>query len=115
MPSDGGSIDFAPMTDRKLPLPEAWMGRSHWRGETEAEPGLVSNAAGVAFRLPTGVASTGPRRFAERLTEAGHATIIDESEKRWALHASGKTGLAPIEALRGRTRDAHIMQFNPNE
>jgi RimJ/RimL family protein N-acetyltransferase len=94
-----------------------WVADHPWLAELPAETVGVDLSIGHPDNLSRGFGSSALRAFVERLTGEGYRTIIidpDPANKR-AVRAYEKAGFRAIPTLLGRTGDALIMQYQPNE
>lgn len=96
---------------------ETWATDNPWLMEFSPETIGVDLSIGPADRLSRGLGSTALREFARARVEDGYRTIIidpDPGNDR-AIRAYEKAGFRPIERLRGKYADVHLMQYELNE
>jgi RimJ/RimL family protein N-acetyltransferase len=93
-----------------------WLTDHPWLAELPTDAVGVDLSIGDAACLAQGIGSGALRAFAERLIEQGYQTIVidPDPENHRAVRAYEKAGFRVIPRLLGRTGDAFIMQYDPN-
>mgnify|MGYP000891138762 CR=1 FL=1 len=94
---------------------ETWVKDHPWLMELPSETIGVDLSIGNPALLSRGIGSSVLSAFVQLLLSEGHRTIIidpDPNNAR-AVRAYEKAGFRPVPHLKGRTGDALIMQYDP--
>lgn len=96
---------------------DTWIKDHPWLAELPAETIGVDLSIANAGDLSKGIGSAVLTLFVDRLTAAGHRSIIIDPDPKntRAVRAYEKAGFRPIPALLGRSGDSLIMLYQPDD
>ena len=96
---------------------DTWIKDHPWLAELPAETIGVDLSIANAGDLSKGIGSAVLTLFVDRLTAAGHRSIIIDPDPKniRAVRAYEKAGFRPIPALLGRSGDNLIMLYQPDD